>query len=307
MTQGFFLVIRDLNSIQSRPHSGHAPDVSSARRSDANFKAKATEPRRDVVRKLSPIYRYSVFVLITLSVLTAVAMIRFDLVKASSEKKPLPPAVEREFFPTPQAAVAGKATIRATTNAIPGIRLSDGSDFQTIYSGDANAISALNSVPVQSLSLASDDLNNDGAPDVIAGYSANGRGVITIYSGNIDAFAPTSAAVYQAIQSGRIPASFDSTVQVLDVPEHPDFIVTGDFNHDGKKDILAGARGGGLYLMTGDGQGKFGAAIPISLPGQVTSLAAGELNKADGQPDIAIGIIGQDGPQCWSSMDGQAE
>jgi len=171
-----------------------------------------------------------------------------------------------------------------------------GAEAQAMYTGDSRAVNALHSSLVQPLSLATDDLNNDGAPDLIVGYSADGHGVIAVYMGNIDAFAPSSPEVYQAIQAGRMPASFEPAVRLIDLPEAADFMVIGDFNRDGNKDILAAAHGGGLYLLPGNGRGGFGAAQAISLPGQVTALATGEFDKADGVADVAVGITSQDGP-----------
>src|SRR5579859_5644067 len=166
---------------------------------------------------------------------------------------------------------------------------------QATYAGNSGAVGAVAS-SAQPLSLASDDLNNDGAPDLLVGYAANGHGLIAVYMGNIDAFAPSSPEVYQAIQAGRMPASFEPAVRLIDLPEAADFMVIGDFNRDGNKDILAAAHGGGLYLLPGNGRGGFGAAQAISLPGQVTALATGEFDKADGVADVAVGITSQDGP-----------
>ncbi|HTC94427.1 MAG TPA: hypothetical protein VK699_13385 [Terriglobales bacterium] len=171
-----------------------------------------------------------------------------------------------------------------------------GSEVQATYTGKSSAVGALHSSSAQPLSLATDDLNNDGAPDLLVGYSANGHGFIAVYLGNIDAFAPSSPEIYQAIQAGRMPASFNPAVQLIDLPEAVDFMVIGDFNRDGKKDILAAAHGGGLYLLPGNGRGGFGPAQAVSLPGEVTALATGEFNKADGAADVAVGITGQDGP-----------
>src|SRR6266849_9164116 len=172
-----------------------------------------------------------------------------------------------------------------------------GAEAPAMYAGDSGAAAALHSSSVQPRSLASDDLNNDGAPDLLVGYAAGGHGVIAVYMGNIEAFSPRSPAIYQAVQSGRMPASFEPAVRLIDLPEAADFMVIGDFNRDGNKDILAAANGGGLYLLPGDGRGGFGAAQAISLPGEVTALAAGEFNKADGVADVAVGVTGQGGPE----------
>src|SRR5712691_7563923 len=172
-----------------------------------------------------------------------------------------------------------------------------GAEAPATYAGDPGAAAALHSSSVQPRSLATDDLNNDGAPDLLVGYAAGGHGVIAVYMGNIEAFAPSSPAVYQAVQSGRMPASFEPAVRLIDLPEAADFMVIGDFNRDGNKDILAATNGGGLYLLPGDGHGGFCAAQAISLPGEVTALAAGEFNKVDGAVDVAVGVTGQGGPE----------
>ncbi|MBI3951810.1 MAG: hypothetical protein HY314_15280 [Acidobacteria bacterium] len=52
-----------------------------------------------------------------------------------------------------------------------------------------------------------------------------------------------------------------------------------------------------LYLLPGDGQGGFGPARSIKLPGTVTALVTGEINRRDGLTDIVVGITGRSGPQ----------
>src|ERR1041385_5247360 len=72
-------------------------------------------------------------------------------------------------------------------------------------------------------------------------------------------------------------------------------LVTGNFSNPSVKDVLFAAKGGGLYLMTGDGNGGFSTPREISLPGPVTALAAGEFRAADGFTDIAVGVAGGGG------------
>ena len=106
--------------------------------------------------------------------------------------------------------------------------------------------------------MASADFDRNGTPDVVAGYGFNGIGIITVQRGNPDAFAPTDDSVLVRMQQGYNPASLLPNVDVISVPATPDFIVTGNFTNDSEKDIVFAARGGGLYLMAGNGKGRFG-------------------------------------------------
>ena len=97
------------------------------------------------------------------------------------------------------------------------------------------------------------------------------------------------------MQQGYNPTSLLPNVDVISVPASPDFVVTGNFNGDGVSDIVFAAKGGGLYLMAGNGKGRFGDPQQINLPGPVTALAAGEFRAADGFTDLAVGVNGPDG------------
>src|SRR4029078_1959090 len=60
----------------------------------------------------------------------------------------------------------------------------------------------------------------------------------------------------------------------------------------GNKDIVFAANGGDLYLMKGNGAGRFSDPQQIDLPGPVTALAAGEFRAAAGITDLAVGVSG---------------
>jgi len=78
--------------------------------------------------------------------------------------------------------------------------------------------------------------------------------IVTLQRGNLDAYAPSTAAIYEAIQKGGCRNSFHTESQTFVLPEAPDFLLAGDFNLDGFRDVLAAANGGHLYLMTGRGE-----------------------------------------------------
>src|SRR4051794_2852766 len=145
--------------------------------------------------------------------------------------------------------------------------------------------------------LAEADLDADGAPDLVVGYASHGTGIVTVQRGNPDAFAPERQSVFARMQRGYEPDLMALDARVVRVPEAVSFVEAGDFNRDRRADVLAGALGGGLYLLAGDGSGGVGPARRISLGGAVTALAAGEFRAADGHLDVAVGVVRRQGPE----------
>jgi hypothetical protein len=172
---------------------------------------------------------------------------------------------------------------------IPSIKLSGSQELNSDYTGSSSLRSALQQNLAKPLSLAAADFDEDGVPDLICGYTNTGRGAIALHRGNRDALS----------QNGINNSPFLPTARVFDLAGAPDFIAAGDFNSDGHWDIAAAARGSDtLYLLPGDGRGGFGEPQPADLPGRVTAMAAGEINRADGLVDLAVGIAGSRGPQA---------
>src|SRR6185369_14620800 len=188
-----------------------------------------------------------------------------------------------------------QVTVHAANRGGSFFNFQDGHEMTVTYRGDQAAVAALQSGAAQARSLASADFDRNGTPDVVAGYSFNGAGMIAIQRGNPDAFAPTSDSVLVRMQQGYNPESLLPVADVYPVPVAPDFLVTGKFTNGSEKDIVFAAKGGGLYLMRGNGAGRFGDPKQIDLPGPVTSLAAGEFRAADGFTDLAVGISGPAG------------
>jgi hypothetical protein len=145
-----------------------------------------------------------------------------------------------------QAANAGATVLPSA--AKPLVNLKNPQNLPMTYTGAANAVAALRGGTAQPTALAAADFDADGAMDVVAGYSTNSGGVLALLRGNPDAYAPKDHSLYKKAMRGIVPATFLPKASVVAVPESPDLLVTGDFNRDGRKDILVAARGGALYL-----------------------------------------------------------
>src|SRR4051812_32321981 len=192
---------------------------------------------------------------------------------------------------------AGKVTVQAAGRARPLFNFLDGRQVSVNYGGQNVATQAIQSGQAEPRALASGDLDGNATPDLIAGYAFQGAGIITIQRGNPEAFAPTDKSVYARMADGFNPDALLPAVETIQVPGAADFVEVGDFNDDGRKDVLVGTRHGGLVLLAGDGQGSLSAAQQIDLPGSLTALAAGQFRAADGKTDVAVGVNGPGGSQ----------
>jgi hypothetical protein len=161
------------------------------------------------------------------------------------------------------------------------LNLEKAQPVHTRYLGDTLGASA------RPLALASADFDEDGMPDLATGYATgSGTGAVTIHRGNVDALWPYGAA----LRNGT-PPPFLPDARVVAIPEEPDFLGAGDFDADGHWDLVAAHRGSkALWLLRGDGRGGFYPAERIALPGGVTALVTGELNRPDGLTDIAVAV-----------------
>src|SRR5258705_3661707 len=178
-------------------------------------------------------------------------------------------------------------TVKAAGLGKPYFNFADGRQLRVDYRGEQNLTAALQSGQAQPRSLGSIVLASDAVPDLIAGYSYGGMGIVTVQHGNPEAFAPKDESVYARMQQGYNPDSLLPGADTYLVPESPDFLQVGGFNHDNRKDALVAARGGNVFLLAGDGQGSLKTATQISLPGRVTALTAGEFRALDGWTDVA--------------------
>ena len=186
-------------------------------------------------------------------------------------------------------------TVRAQTrhvgaNVVAWQTLQSAKHVPTSYKGDPNVVAKLQAGATP-LAMASADFDSDGVADLAIGYARSGGGILALHRGNLDAFAPQTHASWLAIAHEQFPVPFLPQATVIDLPQAPQFVVTGDFSGNGSIDILTGARGSDrLYLLMGTGKGKFSPPQAIVLPGALTALAAGEVGVRDGRTDVVAGI-----------------
>src|ERR1041385_5850072 len=217
------------------------------------------------------------------------------LSNSSAVRKTLAVLAGNSELTAPEKSTAGTITVHAAGRGKPFLNLQDGREMSVTYHGDREAAAALKSDAAQPRSLASADFDHNGTPDVVAGFAYNGGGLITLQRGNPDAFAPADDSVFGRMQKGYNPDSLLPGADVYEVPVSPDFLVTGNFSNPSVKDVLFAAKGGGLYLMTGDGNGGVSTPREISFSGPLTALAAGEFRAAGGGRDFAVGVAGGGG------------
>lgn len=140
--------------------------------------------------------------------------------------------------------------------------------------------------------MAIGDFDNDGVDDLVV---ARGR-ELELHHGNINAFAPRTEEAWEAIRDLRFISPFDSETTSFALPAGADYLAVGDFDRDSRLDIAAAARGANeLFFLRGNGKGGFISPQSVELTGQLTVMAAGDVNRPDGLVDLVVGIDGGDG------------
>ena len=169
----------------------------------------------------------------------------------------------------------------------------------TSYAGAEDSRLSLEQNQAKPVSLAAADFDEDGTPDLVTGYSSDSGGIVSLSRGNVDAIYPNSPEAKQKSAIGKLTqAPFISPAHPFHVAVAPDFIGTGDFDADGHWDVIVAARGKRvLSFLRGDGHGSLAETSAIDLPGGVTALVTGEINRADGLTDVVVAVNGDVGAQ----------
>jgi hypothetical protein len=188
------------------------------------------------------------------------------------------------------AALSSVPTARFIENGRPWINLEDGKDVESSYTGDANAVETLTKGLAKPLALTSADYDEDGVIDAVAGYAGPKGGIIVLWRGNADAIYPNSPEAQLHKKQGTFTNSpYLSPALVFEAPANPEFLAAGDFDADGHQDLLMTSRDSSqLALIKGTGKAGFESTAWIALPGNVTALAVGDVNRGDGLPDIVV-------------------
>src|SRR5215217_7444286 len=251
-------------------------------------------PRLMLALKLLPSHGRSLpaplgVLMICFSLLPISAVIKSYATKSASVVSSMPPL----------ARLSDVVTFKTTGRGNPTVQLSDGHDILTAYVGPRELRAALEQNQAEPLNLASADFDEDGMPDLVTGYSFDDRGIVTLMRGNVDAIYPNSPAAQQRRANGTFThAPFLSPAYVFSTPVAAEFIAAGDFDGDSHWDVIAASsHSAALYLLAGNGKGEFPTVKKMALPGLVTALTAGEINRRDGLTDVIVGIGATAKPQ----------
>ena len=212
-----------------------------------------------------------------------------------------------------RARLGEQVAVHVAGRGAPWINLRDGHDLVTSYSAadvaQAGTLHAsLEKGAVRPLALTAADFDEDGVPDLISGYGATNlsssdeSGLITLHRGNVDSIYPNTPEANERKSNGEFTdAPFLSPGRVFEVPQRPDFIGAGDFDADGHLDVVVATAGERkLTWLSGNGRGEHQSRHEVALPGAVTAMTVGEINRRDGLADVMVAIDSRDVAQAVS-------
>jgi len=163
---------------------------------------------------------------------------------------------------------------------------------------DEGTVLTRHGAPPRPLSLVAADLDGDGVPDLVSGWSDGALGgQLRFHRGNVDAIYPSSRDAMTRRSAGTfLESPFFPSTPLLELSSAPDFLIAGDFDADGLCDLAAATRDGEqLIFLRGNGKGALTLSGVRPLNGRLTSLLAADVNRPDGLVDILAGVVDGDG------------
>lgn len=166
------------------------------------------------------------------------------------------------------AALLGAAPVHAVPPAAPGAE-----GFAAFADDDSDE------APL----VAVGDFDGDGIPDLVETTPSEGerpaRQALTVLLGRAD-------GSYTRVESRTLTGA------------DPSALVAGDFDGDGRLDVILGDRDGAILEFRGDGRGHLAEAGEIAHVGSAVSIAAGRFTR-DGRLDLAVSDEGSNSTQIF--------
>jgi hypothetical protein len=174
----------------------------------------------------------------------------------------------------------GKLDIAAASDCLSTSDCSSGSVTILLGNGDgtfsAGAYYPLGGIVSQANTITVGDLNGDGKPDIVVGIACYNIPVNGCSVGSVEVFVGDGDGTFQS------PNTYTTTGNSAILP------VVGDFNKDGKADVLA-TPGYTLLFFPGNGDGTLGTPSSTAVaPSGTEAIVAGDFN-GDGNLDVAVG------------------
>jgi CSLREA domain-containing protein len=235
-----------------------------------------------------------VFLTLVFVICAFALFLKFGPAVSSNTERPIETEIKKQSI---EVESGGQITVQAAKRGNPRISLKDGRDVSTVYVGAEAVANNLQAGQARALSLVSEDFDVDGYPDLVSGYATSNGGFITFHRANKEAFAPEDPDVLEGVRRGEFPTPFRAEAETFETSAAPDFLVAGDFNRDGKLDLVTATQGGSeVYFLAGRGKASgFDTPQKLSLPGRVTALASGEIDLPNNQTDLIVAINDDNG------------